>query len=220
MDEIIKKLIEYSNIFMDLGINNYINYRNDNPTDRFFEPLCKYFKCSPIYDFNGFYYGEICVEDILLCDNGDFSISVKTNGKTCDTHTERFRFSTSITDINLISAFFETLDRIVSHTKEQIKLTKDISEDELWEILENGMNKKAPKGGLVKTMIGKKGNDSEPYKAVVIYETQSIIDQTGCATCGKLRNGQIFVTWSAPLCGTTTFVYDTLSDYKKAMDNL
>ena len=217
-DNIIKKIIEYNKTFKDLGINTYINYDKDNPTNKFFEPLCKYFNCEPIYDFNGLYYSTTCVKDINLYDN-DFSIHVKLNGKSSDTDTENFRFIINIKDMRLVSSFFDTLDRIIAHYKKQVEINKNVSVEELWKILEISFNKKIPKGGSVKTMFGKKGNDNNSYKALVVSETNRMIDQLGSATCGKLLNGKIFMKWSSPLGGTTTYEYKTLSDYKKAMEN-
>lgn len=214
-----KRINDYYSVFMNLGINTYINRNNDSPTKKLFEPICEYFKCEPIYDFNGLYYNGTCVNSIDLYGHGEFSLSVKINGKRCDTHTETLRFPLNINDSSLAYAFFETLDRIISQCQKQIDATKNVTENELWEILQNGLSKKTPKGGFSKIIYGKRGCDASLYKAIVVSETNSIMDQIVSATCGKKKNGKLYINWSAPLCGTTNFEFGNLLDYKKAIDD-
>ena len=218
-DNFTKRINDYYNVFINLGINTYISRNNDSPTKKFFEPLCEYFKCEPIYDFNGLYYNETCVDSIDLYGHGEFALSVKINGKKCDTSSKHLRYPLNINDNCLVSAFFETLDRIISYNQKQINATKNITENELWEILQNGLSKKTPKDGFLKTFYGKRGCDSKLYKAVVVSETNNIADQILSTTCGKKNNGMLFINLSVPLCGNTEFEFSNLSDYKKSVDN-
>jgi hypothetical protein len=72
---IANKLKEYHQTFLKLGINNYFSYNDDNNEMKAFEPLCNYFGCKPIYDWNDLSSDRI-IDQIghFICNKGENGI--------------------------------------------------------------------------------------------------------------------------------------------------